>query len=577
MSQVGTRRGTLLLGLLLAWPGLVLAQTTTTSTSTTTSTVPFGYGAGHLNDEPEAFYSNSTLYQIDITTGVATSIGPIGAASVSGMDFHPTTDVLYATGFRLSDLPNTLTSILLTIDPATGVGTEIGPTGIEDSGINEFNCAGLSFRSDGTLFCYAEGGDDLVTLDTSTGAATLVGDTFASCCGNGIAFASDDTLFHINESELQTLNQSTGLAATVAQMTYPPGPLPSFDFWRINSADFSPSQTLLGSLERGFKGEPGGAGLHTFLAGVTNAGVVDCIGPTALGLDAFAVAPGVDVTGVTPGDCALPTCELTTGDLQGSQVQWTIQDTGSGLDQVNVLQATNATVMVPAFSSGETSPVMVTADADGPGLATVQLEAVDVAGNVTTCEVVDFNVDNTPPTCAVLIDKTSNEPVIFRVQDTLSGVMTIAQVIGGNAAVTIPMFMSGTTTPIDVPARQLLADTPSAIRIRVVDVQGNQTFCEKVNFHVLSQNGNGTTRITFGGIDVEQDTVGFFNMTPGYDRARLRIGRFQSRFDLADGGNAFVNIAGGLAPGANDVKMQAWGKGGPSMLVTFSATTPGAP
>ena len=33
-----------------------------------------------------------------------------------------------------------------------------------------------------------------------------------------------------------------------------------------------------------------------------------------------------------------------------------------------------------------------------------------------------------------------------------------------------------------------------------------------------------------------------------------------------------VSVAGGLSPGANTVKVQAWGKNGPSMVVTFSST-----
>jgi len=67
----------------------------------------------------------SNLYSIDPATGTATLIGPIGFRAVSGMAFNRFTGVLYATGRRLSSG----TLVLLTINTATGVGTEVGPLG----------------------------------------------------------------------------------------------------------------------------------------------------------------------------------------------------------------------------------------------------------------------------------------------------------------------------------------------------------------------------------------------------------------------------------------------------------------
>ena len=67
-----------------------------------------------------------TSISIDPTTGTATLIGPlVGFSSVSGMAFHPTTGVLYAVGFFNNDA-----HVLLTIDTATGAGTVVGPTNV---------------------------------------------------------------------------------------------------------------------------------------------------------------------------------------------------------------------------------------------------------------------------------------------------------------------------------------------------------------------------------------------------------------------------------------------------------------
>ena len=49
---------------------------------------------------------------------------------MSGMDFDPASGILYATGEREAGLLDV--NVLLTIDPRSGVGTEIGPTGVVD-------------------------------------------------------------------------------------------------------------------------------------------------------------------------------------------------------------------------------------------------------------------------------------------------------------------------------------------------------------------------------------------------------------------------------------------------------------
>jgi serine protease len=83
-----------------------------------------------------------------------------------------------------------------------------------------------------------------------------------------------------------------------------------------------------------------------------------------------------------------PSCVLTRV-IAGppTQLQITTQDTGSGLDEINVLVATNATVTIPPFTSGTTDPVVVTATKINQSqAATVNLEVIDVNGNITTCD-----------------------------------------------------------------------------------------------------------------------------------------------------------------------------------------------
>ncbi len=75
-------------------------------------------------------------------TARVTPIGMTGFRRIGAMDVHPTTGVLYAAAQRQSDNA----AVLVTLDPTTGVGTEIGVTGVAGS------ISGMSFHSNGTLY-----------------------------------------------------------------------------------------------------------------------------------------------------------------------------------------------------------------------------------------------------------------------------------------------------------------------------------------------------------------------------------------------------------------------------------------
>lgn len=94
---------------------------------------------------------------------------------------------------------------------------------------------------------------------------------------------------------------------------------------------------------------------------------------------------------VKVADTTGPSCALT-GVVAGppKQIQITVQDTGSGLASVQVIQSTNADTVVPPFSVGTTAPVVVTATKiDQTQGSQVGLTITDVAGNSTTCDPID--------------------------------------------------------------------------------------------------------------------------------------------------------------------------------------------
>ena len=89
-----------------------------------------------------------------------------------------------------------------------------------------------------------------------------------------------------------------------------------------------------------------------------------------------------------PPDTTPPGCALT-AVISGppKQLKITVQDTGSGLNSVVVIVSTNANTTVPAFTSGSTGALVVTATKINQSSgAQVGLRVTDVAGNVTLCD-----------------------------------------------------------------------------------------------------------------------------------------------------------------------------------------------
>jgi Ca2+-binding RTX toxin-like protein len=155
---------------------------------------------------------NSDLYMVDAATGATTSIGPIGFA-VTGLAVDPNSGTLYgSTSLQSPNSPNSI----ITIDKTTGAGTLVGPVGISGEEV-----ADLTFDASGTLYGWTEiFTDDLVTINTSTGAATPVGNSGIVTFGSGLADVGG-TLYYSGDGvtgELRTVNKATGVTTVVTTL-----------------------------------------------------------------------------------------------------------------------------------------------------------------------------------------------------------------------------------------------------------------------------------------------------------------------------------------------------------------------
>jgi hypothetical protein len=112
-----------------------------------------------------AQYDNGLLYGADITTGDMWSIGG-GGQGLNALSYDPTSERMYGVGGPGSPGQD----YLIEVDPATGAqGDEIGKLG----GSIYFTI-GIAFDAEGILYGWDVATDDLFTIDTETGEATVV-------------------------------------------------------------------------------------------------------------------------------------------------------------------------------------------------------------------------------------------------------------------------------------------------------------------------------------------------------------------------------------------------------------------
>ena len=156
---------------------------------------------GTLYTLTRGFSGNARLATVNQTTGAVTEIGGTGTSMIS---LEIAADgTVYGVGY--SD------QLLYSINKSTGAATAIGNTGI---GAN----MDLAIDSSGTL--WATVGGQLWTINTSTGASTLVTAMSGAGVGSvmGIMFDSSDTLYATiwqNDSPLLTVDTSTGVTTVV--------------------------------------------------------------------------------------------------------------------------------------------------------------------------------------------------------------------------------------------------------------------------------------------------------------------------------------------------------------------------
>jgi hypothetical protein len=237
-------------------------------------TAPVLYGATGATADDTTPPSN--LYTIDANTGAATSVGAIGR-SITGLAWDPVGDKLYAVTAGVSE-SNTQRS-LLTVNPANGASAVVGSIGTN-------NIEDIAFNQAGQLFGWNESGDDLVTINKSTGAVSKVGESgLGVTFGSGISFnGKDGQLFGMLDGDfgrLSTINPATGAVTEVARLNG--SPISSGA--AMSAAAFACDGTSLYSVVNDFGAPP----THLVTVNTAN-GKITNRGTTVTALDALAFA-----------------------------------------------------------------------------------------------------------------------------------------------------------------------------------------------------------------------------------------------------------------------------------------------
>jgi IPTL-CTERM motif len=195
----------------------------------------------------------SILIEINPGTGQGSLIGTIGNQSLGGcgrvndLTYDPATDTLFGLAIQCGGVPaNNFDPNLISINPDTGAGTVIGPTGFVDVAGNS-----LAISSGGTLFgsgcCNPI--ENFYTINPQTGQGTLLSQVppedslFNSFVFSPFTGELLGTANFFPVTELRVVDPFTGLQTVIGQLPdcadgleffeFQPRPIPTLSEWGL--------------------------------------------------------------------------------------------------------------------------------------------------------------------------------------------------------------------------------------------------------------------------------------------------------------------------------------------------------
>lgn len=196
-------------------PGNLYSVDTTTGTATLIGNMGNGvdqigsYASSSLTGN--LYAADADLYQINPAAAAATDIGPTGV-EIPSLAVSPT-GVIYGAS-----------TALYLFSTATGAATLVGNMGLPRVGSANSQTGDLAFDTSGNAYVAAQvpnepSGDQLFSLNTTTGAATLIG-SIGFTGVTGLARGDDGLMYGVtSDSKIITVDTSTGAGTFAANLT----------------------------------------------------------------------------------------------------------------------------------------------------------------------------------------------------------------------------------------------------------------------------------------------------------------------------------------------------------------------
>jgi hypothetical protein len=260
---------------------------------------PVGYAVGF-----------DSLYRIDVGTGAATLVGPLGYVDVEGLAISPSGELFGVADAGAVPPANDQTDFLLRINPATGVATPVGQmAALAGTGSGPFGELdyGLAFTCSGQLWLSSDLTGQLWEVNPGTAATRLVGTMGVSI--SGLA-GRGDALYGLGINDNPLLYRiNTATAAVV-----PIGPVGLPDRFYDAGLDFDANGNLWATIDY-FAPPVGLPPLRNDVLRLDpmNGGILEqrIITGAGTGIDSeqmegLAIAPPTGCGAVSPGDEARP-------------------------------------------------------------------------------------------------------------------------------------------------------------------------------------------------------------------------------------------------------------------------------
>jgi Ice-binding-like len=175
--------------------------------------------------------------------------------------------------------------------------------------------------------------------------------------------------------------------------------------------------------------------------------------------------------------------------------------------------------------------------------------------------------DQTPPTCKLAGTVTGPpKQILISVQDTGSGLSSIAVTTSVNANTSVGVFGVGTTNLVTVTSTKVNQSKSSDVALKIFDIAGNSTVCDPADMTIADNGGRGA--YSFTDVPQTEHFVELMDQHSGIEWVDIAVNGKLFRRRLNPVFKTVVDVGAAMNPGAeNKITVWAYGPKGGSVYV----------